>query len=102
MPRQKGGVNKSAAIRELYTQNPNAPVKEVIATLGERGIKVKPTLVYYIKNRMRQARRKQMRQKVTRATGLANPVDLIVKIKSLAKDAGGLAKLKQLVDVLAE
>jgi len=31
-----------------------------------------------------------------------NPVELILKVKELARDAGGIGSLKQLVDVLAE
>jgi len=45
---------------------------------------------------------KQRRQRVTAATGIANPIDVIVKAKSLARDVGGMEKLRQLVDVLTE
>ncbi len=38
MAKQKESVNKSAAVRELLEQNPKMPVKEIIATLAEKGI----------------------------------------------------------------
>ena len=34
-----GGVNKSAAIREVLSQNPHTPTQEVVATLSGKGIK---------------------------------------------------------------
>ena len=34
--------------------------------------------------------------------GMANPVDLILKVRKLAGEACGITQLKNLVDVLAE
>ena len=101
MPR-KAGVNKSAAVRELLGQNMKMPIKELVGTLAEKGIKVAPSMVYYIKSMMKKAKRKQLRQRATRVTGNGNAVDLIRKTKELARDAGGMANLRQLVEILAE
>jgi hypothetical protein len=98
-------TNKSAAIREVLAQTPKAKPKEVVAQLAGKGIKVAPTLVYYIKSRANQTRRRQKRERVAAAsekTKTANPVDLVLKVKALAKEAGGIYDLQRLVDVLAE
>ncbi len=94
-------INKSAAIREIFDQNPKTQVKEVVATLGHKGIQVQPSLVYFVKGKMKHARRKQIGQSMAKA-GIANPVDLILRVRGLAEQAGGMTKLKQLVDALAE
>jgi hypothetical protein len=98
-------VNKSAAIREALAKTPGAKSREIVAQLAERGIKVAPTLVYYIKSKQSRERRKQKRKRAagtTGWTGNGDVVELITKVKRLAADAGGIHNLKKLVDVLAE
>ncbi len=102
MPKRKGGVNKSAMIREILTQNPKTKAKDIVAQMDAKGHKVATSMVYFVKSRMRRAKRKQIRQKVARATGSDSPVELIRKVKELAADTGGLEKLKQLVEILGE
>ena len=106
MPRQKGGVNKSEEIRQLFRSNPEMPVKEVVSNLAGRGIKVADTMVYYIKGKMkgRQGRHKKAQRMVANvvATGNHDPVKTILKVKSWANEVGGLKKLKALVDALSE
>lgn len=100
-----GGVSKSDSIRELLGKNPKTPVKEVVATLGQQGITVKPNHVYLIKSKMTNRKRRQKRQRAVETSGKAgvlNPIDLILKVKKLATEAGGMANFKMLVDVLAE
>jgi len=103
----KGKVNKSQAIRELLEQNPQVKAREVVDRLGQKGIEVKPGLVYMIKGRLAQMKSHKGRKaaRVARAsekTGIADPIALIVKVKSLAKEAGGIDNLKALVTVLAD
>jgi len=103
MPRRK--TNKSAAIREFLISNPKTPTKDVISALAQKGIKVSHNLVYLTKAKMGARKRKQKRQKAVasaNSAGIANPVQLILKVRSLADEAGGIRNLKQLVDVLAE
>ncbi len=100
-----GAVNKSAAIRDMLAEHPTAGPKQIVALLADKGIKVTPTLVYYIKSKNNQAKRKQKRERVaetSRKTGTVNPVELILRVKALSREAGGIQSLKQLVDVLAE
>src|SRR6266852_5706987 len=108
MPKRKAredGVNKSAAVREILAKDFHTPVREIVSTLNQRGIKIHPNLVYLIKSKTNAGRRKQKRQKAlenSRDLGLANPVELILEVRKLAVKAGGFRHLKQLVDVLAE
>jgi hypothetical protein len=96
-----GGINKSEAIREVLAQDPKTPAKEIIAILAARGIRVQPSRVYFIKGKMKRARRKQIGRNMAQA-GVANPVDLILKVRRLGEQSGGMSKLKKLLDALAE
>ncbi len=96
---------KSEAIRDLLRQNPRMKTKAVVEALKVKGIDANPNLVYLVKAKMKRRRRRQQREQAlasSRNAGIANPVDFLLKIKQLAVDAGGIRKLKQLVDVLAE
>jgi hypothetical protein len=97
--------NRSQAVREALEKSPKAGSKEIIAQLAGRGIKVSPTLVYYVKSKQNQARRKEKRARVaatTRGTGVTNPVEMVVRVKELARELGGVKNLKMLVDLLAD
>src|SRR5690349_21361079 len=97
--------NKSEAIREMIAQHPGAPSREIVSLLAGKGVKVRPSLVYYIKSKQNSQRRRQRREKVaatSERTGAADPVALVLKVKSLAREAGGILNLQQLVDALAD
>jgi hypothetical protein len=101
-PKGSGGgtkVNKSAAIRDMIEQNPRAKSKEIVRLLAEKGLKVQPTLVYYIRSREKHLKRRGKHQ---RAVSTGSPLQLLIKVKALSKEAGGMRNLKQLVDILAE
>jgi len=108
MPRrsnQNGAVNKSELIREQLGRDPKMPVKDIVSLLGQRGVKVQPSLVYFLKSKMKRQRRKHARAKAVQSgqrAGVSNAADLVFKVKTLAREAGGLSNLKHLVDVLAE
>ena len=100
-----GKVNKSQAIRDLFAEDPKMGSKDVVARLAEKNIKVSPTMVYYVRSKMKQAKRQAKRERVaasSRLTASTNPVDLVLRVKQLAREVGGFKNLKQLVDVLAE
>ncbi len=68
-------------------------------------MKVSPTMVYYVRSRMKQAKRRAKRDRVaasSRLTAARNPVEVVIRVKDLAREVGGIGKLKQLVDLLAE
>src|SRR5262245_53256201 len=103
MPRGKK-ANKSQAVRDVLTAKPDMTTKEVVAALADKGLKVKPNLVYFIKGKMKA--KTQRRKRVVRAARAAStnsdPVSLILEVKALAARSGGIGKLKELVDALAE
>lgn len=101
----KKKVNKSAAIRELLSADPKMPNKDIVSKLSGKGIKVQPSLVYMIRSQLGRKARKQRRltaEAANRKSGGADPVGLILKVRSLAQEAGGMSNLKLLVDLLAE
>ena len=100
-----GKVNKSQAVRDYLAANPKADSQTIIAALAEKGVKVAPTMVYYVRSKLGQARRKDRRERATAsslAMGTPNPVEVVLRVKDLAREVGGIANLKQLVDLLAE
>src|SRR5262245_19837058 len=103
MPRGKK-TNKSQAVRDVLTAKPDMTTNEVVAALADKGLRVKPNLVYFIKGKMKA--KTQRRKRVVRAARAASangdPVTLIREVKSLAGRAGGIGKLKELVEALAE
>jgi hypothetical protein len=105
MPKKIDKVNKSAAIREAIQTAPNAKAKEIVETLKAKGVKVTIPLVYYIKSQANKKMRKQKRAgavTASKAAGMANPVQAVMKVRALAAEVGGMKNLKQLVDLLAE
>jgi len=103
MPRGKKR-NKSQAVRDVLTAKPDMTTKEVVAALADKGLNVKPNLGYFIKGKMKA--RTQRRKRVVRAAQAASangdPVTLIREVKVLAGRAGGIGKLTELVEALAE
>ena len=107
MAKSNGGgkVNKSQAIRDLFAHDAKMESKAVIETLAGRGVKVSPTMVYYVRSKLKQAARRDKRDRVaasSRSTAVKNPVELVLRVKDLAREVGGIKALKQLVDLLAE
>ena len=100
-----GSLNKSQEVRDALARNPTAKPKEIVAELAASGIKVTTGLVYMIKS---VSKKKKRRKKLAAAAAISattpsvDPVKLILKVRDLAREAGGLRYLKQLVDVLAE
>ena len=111
--KQEGEVNKSAAIRDAFAQNPNIKAAEVIAALAAKGIKVSSNLVYLVKGKLsgQKKRRRKIRKAAASAVtasgqvgtpGRNDVVKTILKVKTFAAEVGGLASLKKLVDALSE
>jgi hypothetical protein len=97
MPKRKN-VSRSNVIRQYLDQDPHAGAKEVVEALAKQGTKVNSGLVYNVKGRLTQIKvhKKQKAQRVAQAsekTGSSDPVALIVKVKALAKEAGGMENL---------
>jgi hypothetical protein len=105
MPRPKGDVNKSEEVRKMLRANPDMPVKEIVSSMASRGLKISSNQVYFVKGKMngRRGRRKKARQFVAKvaATGNADPIATVKKVKALSDELGGIRKLKELVEVLS-
>lgn len=98
-------TNKSQAIRDVFAETPTADTKTVIAKVAEKGLKVSPTMVYFVRSKLGQAKRKEKRERVaesSRQTPAKNPVEIVLRVKELAREVGGYKYLKQLVDLLVE
>src|SRR5690242_2677978 len=110
MPKQKDGVNKSQAVREVLATNPNMKPKDVVAALAAKGLKVNTPLVYFVKGQLKgkKGRRKQMQKQAAPAgstvaatpSGNGDALSTILKVKKLAGEVGGIKKLKALVEAL--
>ena len=64
-----------------------------------------PSLIYFVKSKANQKKRKARRalaEETSRQAGAINPLELIIRVKDLARELGGMKSLKQLVDLLAE
>ena len=104
---KKSAVSKSEEVRQFLKAHRRMKTKDVVAALGEKGIEVKPGLVYFIKGQLKgkRGRRKKARQMVARVAarnGHLDPVNTILKVKGWASEVGGMKKLKALVEALSE
>jgi hypothetical protein len=103
MARMKRGA-KSQAILDYIANNPDAGPKAIVDGLKAKGITVKPGLVSNIKYSKRSKGRKKKRLALhvaarrTKSTGLT--VDQLIEVKRLADLLGGVAALRQAVDML--
>jgi hypothetical protein len=100
----KAKANKSQMVRDMLTKNPTMPVKDVVTAMGEQGMRVTSNLVYFLRAKMRARKRRMVRRQIAGVVGnkSVDLVSVIVRVKAVATEVGGLAKLKQLVEVLAE
>jgi hypothetical protein len=94
-------TNKAKAIRDFLSEKPKATNREVMEALGQKGIKVSYNQVYFIKMKGKKAKRRAA-VKASRAAGMSNPVEAVIKVRALASEVGGMKSLKQLVDLLME
>lgn len=96
--KRTSGTSKSEAVRELLFAHPDLSAKDIAAKAG-----VTTSLVYVLKAQTKAKARKSREQKVM-ATAANGTLDIafLIDVKKLAERAGGMKKLKEVVDVLAE
>jgi hypothetical protein len=106
MAKPKNEVNKSDEIRQLLKANPKISVKEVVSTLGAKGIQVSEHLYYYVKGHMKGRKKKAQKMVANVATtthvSKSDALATILKVKKFAEEVGGLKTLKALVDALSQ
>jgi len=108
-PPQAERINKSQAVRDELMRNPKMKCAQIVELLASKGIKVSGNLVYLIKSKAKQ-RAKMIRHEryvaQTREAKMTMPqtdaIRLIVGVRSLSNEAGGIRHLKQLVDSMAK
>lgn len=101
----KKGMNKSAAIRDLHTKNPELSAPEIVAQLEKNGITVSAPLVYQIFRKSPKGTGKKRGPKpgankanIAVASPLANN-DLYASMKNFIEAAGGLDKSIEILSV---
>jgi hypothetical protein len=109
MAKKNGEVNRSEEIRKLLKENPGIGHKEVTEKLGEKGIEVSTGLFYFVKGQMkgRKSRKTKAQNAVTKVTEVTHAtrtdaVTAILKVKSCAREVGGMKILKALVEALSD
>jgi len=98
-------MTKSDAVRDYIHKNPKAKMREVSEALKERGIKILHSQIYAVMASEKSKKRRQKRvaaMEVSRSAGSGNPIQLVMKVRDLAMEAGGYRNLKQLVDIMAQ
>jgi hypothetical protein len=103
--KSKAPVNKSEEIRKVFTDNPGAMAKEVVATLKEQGIDVSEALVYAAKKTLKPGKKAAAVKTTQKAVapssnGVLSVGASITNVKGLAGKVGGLKALKEIVDAL--
>ena len=102
---KKGSGSKAQSIRDEIQANPAAKTSEIVKVLAGKGIKVLPNQVYAIKALGNVKKKKQQRAAagaVASDAGMPNPAEAIIQVRAFAVRFGGMKKLKQIVDLLAE
>lgn len=101
---KKHKTNKSQAIRDYFKANRKASAKEVTEALGKQGIVVTEGLVYNIKGKIRGRKRRRIATASIQArggkSGTIDAIKLIQEVKTLAEKAGGMKRLKELLEIL--
>ena len=94
-------VNKSQAIRDVFAENPR-PRPRPSSTGSPKGSPRLPTMVYYVRSKRLAKKARSGRVAESSEDGDPNPVELVLRVKDMAREVGGIRNLKQLVDLLAE
>lgn len=117
--KKSGGPNKSAAIRDYVTANPEAKPPEIVAAMKAQGIDVSTAFVSTVKSKTvgksakKKGRKKAGRPKgTTKAAVAAAPaarssngqsnvsVDQLLKAKKLVGDLGGVSQARAALEAL--
>ncbi len=97
-------LNKSAAIREYLKGHRRAKAKTVVAVLADKGIDVTESLVYAAKRKVKSKRKRRLAAAAiakSSPNGTVDAITLVKKARELAVQAGGMKKLKELLEMLS-
>jgi hypothetical protein len=106
MAKRKSNVNKSAAIREYFAENPKAKPKAVVVALAEKGVSVNAAFVSMIKTKMKKTGGlrgvRKVRAVLSRNGHSAITVADLLLAKEMANRLGGAARAREALDALAK
>ena len=91
---------KSQAIRDYLKANKKARATEVVAALGEKGIKVSTAMVYNLKARKSMGRRRREAEAGGQTIGLS--ISHLLAAKRLVAETGGLKQAQEALAALAK
>jgi len=102
---RKGGVNKTAEVKQYFSEHPNAKPAEVSEELGKRGIEVSANYVSNIKSksglssngRKRKRAKKKAAKQTTARQDMGQAGGAMMQAVELVMKAG-VKEAKQLVD----
>lgn len=97
---KKTAVSRSQHIRDYLVENPNAKPKEIVETLGKRGIKVTSNLVSMTKyNQSKKPAKKKVATKTApkpkAPTATSDPLDAAI---NFVEQAGGFSAAKSAIE----
>jgi len=101
----KKSTNKSSAIRDLHTKNPELSAPEIVAQLEKNGISVSAPLVYQVFRNSQKGPGKKRGRKPgatkasTSVTGPFSASDLFASMKNFVDAAGSLDKAIEILNV---
>jgi hypothetical protein len=102
MARQtRSGVNKSEAIREHLTQNPDASPTEILQVLALRGIETTPGFVSTIKSEFKKGNRGRKKKGTRKAAPGDLSISTLLDAKKLADQLGGVDQARDLLRALS-
>jgi hypothetical protein len=114
MAKKAASPNKSEAIRQLLKANPKMKAKEIVSTLSAEGVNATEALVYFVKGKLRgrKARKRRVSKKAAKVaekvakvgvtTNGLDALSVILKVKKLASEVGGMGKLQAMVEALGQ
>ena len=102
MARPKKAVRgeKSQAIRDYLAANKKAKASEVVAALGEKGIKVSTAAVYNLKARKKMGTRRRKAEANGQTVGLS--ITDLIAAKKLVDSVGGIEQAREAINALAK
>ena len=108
VPEAGDSMNKSEEIRKLLAENPKIKASAAVTELADKGVTISVPLFYFVKGQMNGKKKSKAKKaakvaKVSAAThtGHDDAVSLILKVKTLANEVGGLERLKSIITALS-
>lgn len=111
MGRKRSGVNKTAAIKDYLSSNPDAGPKDVAAALTDKGLKVTAQYVSTIKSKLglggaTGGTKKRRGRPPAAATGKKAPgavaYDSLVAARNFVRSVGGVDRARGALEAYAE